>query len=66
MQVYAPTSECSEEILEAFYSDLDKALQEVRSRDYLVMLGDFNAKIGKGRDGSVWLRWPKRRGRQIV
>ena len=52
VQVYAPTSECSEEILEAFYSDLDKALKEVKSRDYLIILGDFNAKIGEGRDGS--------------
>ena len=46
---YAPTSrttEQNEEELEKFYDDLDEALINVESK-YKIIIGDFNAKIGK-------------------
>ena len=49
VQVYAPTGDSTEEDLETFYAQISEVLQEVKPSDYLVVLGDFNAKIGKGR-----------------
>ena len=45
IQVYAPTVVCEEEELEDFYSGVDEALKETTT--YTVVMGDFNAKIGK-------------------
>ena len=47
VQVYAPTSECSEEVIDDFYEELEKLLRTVSRKDILVVQGDFNAKIGK-------------------
>ena len=46
---YAPTLEQSEtkpEVREAFYAELDSVIQKSRSRNSLVISGDFNAKTG--------------------
>ena len=43
----------SDEDLETFYTQVGEALSEVKSIDYQVILADFNAKIGKGRDGAA-------------
>ena len=56
---YAPTSrttEQNEEELEKFYDDLDEALINVESK-YKIIIGDFNAKIGKKEDdsGSIYV-----------
>ena len=49
IQAYAPTAEHSEEDIEEFYEDLEKACKHVASTDIMVVMGDMNAKIGKGR-----------------
>ena len=49
IQAYAPTSDHSEEDIEQFYEDMEKAHQQVKSTDILVVMGDMNAKIGKGK-----------------
>lgn len=49
IQVYAPTSTSSEEDLEKFYKHLDDALTLSKSSDNTIVMGDFNAKVGKGR-----------------
>jgi predicted transcriptional regulator len=46
IQVYAPTSESSDNELEAFYCDLDKAKKECKSQEVVIMMGDLNAKVG--------------------
>ncbi|KAL0832528.1 hypothetical protein ABMA28_000739 [Loxostege sticticalis] len=46
VQVYAPTSKSSDDVLEEFYSDVEKALSENLCY-YTVVMGDFNAKIGQ-------------------
>ena len=48
IQAYAPTADHSEEDIEEFYEDLEKACKHVASTDVMVVMGDMNAKIGKG------------------
>lgn len=51
VQVYAPTSDYPDEEIESFYDDVDKALKYAKSQDVVLVLGDLNAKVGKGKDG---------------
>ena len=46
VQVYAPTSDYSDEEVEEFYENLQEVLKQVKSTDVLLILGDFNAKVG--------------------
>ncbi|XP_068599205.1 uncharacterized protein [Brachionichthys hirsutus] len=43
----APTLDAQDEVKEAFSSDLDKILSEVPKEDKLILLGDFNARVGR-------------------
>ena len=47
IQVYAPTSDASDENLESFYNTVQEAFDKTPPRDLLVMMGDWNAKVGK-------------------
>lgn len=46
IQVYAPTSSSSPEDAETFYNLLSSTIQQVPRREMLLVMGDFNAKIG--------------------
>ena len=46
IQVYAPTSDYDDDVVEAFYEDISKAKEENKSK-YTIVMGDFNAKIGE-------------------
>ena len=50
IQVYAPTSISSDEEIEKFYDDISKVLDEEKTK-YTILMGDFNAKVGKKNDG---------------
>ena len=43
---YAPTMNASEEIKEKFYDDLSNSIGAVPKKDKLLVLGDFNARVG--------------------
>ena len=49
IQAYMPTSEADEEDVLAVYATLQKAVKECPKKDRLVVMGDFNAKIGANR-----------------
>lgn len=49
IQVYAPTADKVEEEIDQFYDDVQQALDITKNRDITIIMGDFNAKIGKGR-----------------
>ncbi|WP_419636958.1 endonuclease/exonuclease/phosphatase family protein, partial [Thiolapillus sp.] len=52
LSVYAPTLQAETGVKEAFYRDLHNLLQQVDSKDKLLILGDFNARVG--RDLELW------------
>lgn len=51
IQVYAPTSDHSDEEIESLYEDIETANQETKCH-YTFIMGDFNAKVGKQMDDS--------------
>ncbi|GFO38874.1 endonuclease-reverse transcriptase [Plakobranchus ocellatus] len=46
IQVYAPTANSNDEDLDKFYNDLDTAKTQCKFQDPLIIMGDFNAKVG--------------------
>lgn len=57
IQVYAPTADKPEEEVENFYKQLDQVLKLTKPNEINIILGDLNAKVGKGRMGSVIGDW---------
>ena len=53
IQAYAPTSTSSEHDLETFYHHLDKAMSICKTAEMKIVMGDFNAKIGEGRQNQT-------------
>ncbi|XP_046846769.1 uncharacterized protein LOC124440415 [Xenia sp. Carnegie-2017] len=51
ISAYAPTMKNPEDVKDRFYEDLDTMLSSVRSTDKLILLGDFNARVGRD---SAW------------
>ena len=45
--VYAPTLKAETGLKKAFYRDLHNLLQQVDAEDKLLILGDFNARVGR-------------------
>ena len=60
ISAYAPTNDKCIEEKENFYQQLQEALNAVPRRDLLVILGDFNTKIGSNFD--IWGRTLGRHG----
>uniref|UniRef100_A0A8C5PLD5 Reverse transcriptase n=1 Tax=Leptobrachium leishanense TaxID=445787 RepID=A0A8C5PLD5_9ANUR len=52
ISAYAPTMTNPDEIKDKFYEDLDALLSSVKRTDRLILLGDFNARVGS--DHSAW------------
>ena len=46
IQVYAPTSDAEEAEVEQFYEDLQDLLELTPKKDVLLIIGDWNAKVG--------------------
>ena len=47
LSVSAPILQAKTGVKEAFYHDLNNLLQQVDSKDKLLILGDFNARLGR-------------------
>ena len=47
LSVYAPTLQAETGVKEAFYRDLHNLLQQADSKDKLLILGDFIARVGR-------------------
>ena len=46
ISAYAPTLTSTEEAIEQFYANLSSVLDSVPANDKLILLGDFNARVG--------------------
>ena len=46
IQVYNPTADSSGDEINSFYNDLQTTLNSIPKKDYVIIVGDFNAKIG--------------------
>ena len=47
VQLYAPTSDYEDEVVEDFYDELQEVLDQIPKRDIIVVQGDWNAKVGE-------------------
>lgn len=50
ISAYAPTLDAEDVVKETFYSELDNILSSIPRDDKIILLGDFNARIGKDRE----------------
>ena len=41
------------EEVEEYYQKLEQVLQEISKKDFLILMGDWNAKIGKGEEQGI-------------
>ena len=53
IQVYAPTSDSSEEESESFYELLQETMDNIPAKDILMIMGDMNAKVGRQQQKST-------------
>jgi len=54
IQVYMPTSDYDEEAVETMYEQIEELLdKETVGKDYTVIMGDWNAVVGEGKDENV-------------
>ena len=52
IQIYAPTSLSTQDVLDEFYDDLQTEMQNQKAH-YNIIMGDFNAKVGDGDEECV-------------
>ena len=48
IQVYTPTADSEEDVINCFYTDLQNKVSREHKNDMLIIMGDFNAKVGSG------------------
>jgi exonuclease III len=53
IQAYAPTTDADDEEIEEFYDKLDQAYKQCKSAKIQIVMGDINAKIGRGKEVPV-------------
>ncbi|VEL34853.1 unnamed protein product [Protopolystoma xenopodis] len=74
IQVYAPTTRYKERAVEAFYGAVESLLGAVPSDDFVLVMGDWNAKVGRRTDeaglesvlGPFGLGRQNKRGRRLL
>lgn len=53
IQVYAPTTQHSDDVIDRFYEQVDEARRQCKNGEVTIVMGDLNAKVGRGRSGEV-------------
>nr|QNU13194.1 fatty acid synthase 3 [Locusta migratoria] len=53
VQVYMPTSSAYDEEIEEIYEELKEIIQTVKGEENLIVMGDWNLAVGKGREGKI-------------
>ena len=54
IQVYAPTTNAEEAEVEQFYEGLQDLLELTQKKDVLIIIGDWNAKVGGQKTPGIW------------
>jgi hypothetical protein len=49
LNVHAPTEDKTDEVKDSFYEELERVFDKFPKYRMKIRLGDFNAKVGKGR-----------------
>ena len=55
ISAYAPTEDAQDEVKEQFYEELNISLEQSPKHDAVIILGDFNAKVGKEMSNLSWI-----------
>ena len=70
IQVYMPTSDHSDEEVEDVYEQIEELVTAQKGNDYLVIMGDWNAVVGEGREenevGQYGLGKRNERGERLI
>src|SRR5580698_3108104 len=70
IQVYMPTSDHSDEEVEDVYEQIEELVAAQKGNDYLVIMGDWNAVVGEGREenevGQYGLGKRNERGERLI
>lgn len=73
IQVYAPATDYDDDAVEIFYEELENTIKGIPKKDFIVIQGDWNAKIGtdaydhwEGTTGRFGLGEPKDRGLRLL
>lgn len=53
IQVYAPTTDAEEEDIEEFYGKLQQVIDDTSRKDILLVVGDWNAKVGNEEEKGI-------------
>ena len=54
ISAYAPTARAPPRVKQQFIEDLQHTIDNIPPSDVLLVLGDFNARVGRGIQGDVW------------
>ena len=52
--VYVPTTDYSDEDVEEIYEQIESCLDNCKGKEYTILMGDWNAVVGEGREGSTF------------
>ena len=69
IQAYSPTTTASEEKVNKFYRDLHETVSKSPRQDILLMMGDFNAKVGNevnGANGGLGMHEANEAGERLI
>uniref|UniRef100_A0A670IUS3 Endonuclease/exonuclease/phosphatase domain-containing protein n=1 Tax=Podarcis muralis TaxID=64176 RepID=A0A670IUS3_PODMU len=70
IQVYAPTTGAEETEIDQFYEDLEDLIEVTPKKDFLLIIGDWNAKVGnqeiKGTTGKFGLGDQNEAGQRLI
>ena len=53
IQVYIPTSTYEDDEVERVYEEIEDVLNGVKGTDNMILMGDWNAVVGEGKDGNI-------------
>ena len=65
VSVYDPTFRSPDKLKEEFFADLQHTLDDIDKEDVLLLVGDFNARVGSSTEGVV-SQWKGVRGHHRI